>query len=206
MKRSDKTSRRVPEESAATRDEVVTAIEALTRHEHLRLEQYARWRIRGLGRAARNDDWEELLREAIVATYEGTRRWNKESVDFSRHLIGVMRSISSHWRERFDPDEALLESEVTRVSPEGKESNPMLNVASPAADPEHALETKEEVERVERIASKSPLAWLIMDGLRGGMTGPEIRQALEVSQKDYETAYKWLRRNVRAKTDKEGQL
>jgi translation elongation factor EF-Ts len=44
-----------------------------------------------------------------------------------------------------------------------------------------------------------------MDGLRAGMTGPEIRQILEVSQKDYETAYKWLRRNVRAKTDKEGQ-
>src|ERR1043165_7035542 len=109
MKRSDKISRRVPEESAATREEVVAAVEALTHHEYLRLEQDARWRIRGRGRAARGRDWEELLREAISATYEGNRRWNKELVDFSRHLIGVMRSTSSHWREQFDPDEALLE-------------------------------------------------------------------------------------------------
>src|SRR5437763_7081265 len=122
MKQSDKTSRRVPEERAATREEVVAAVEALTRHEYLRLEQYARWRIRGIGRAARGRDWEELLREAISATYEGSRHWNKESVDFPGHLIGVMRSISSHWRDQFNPDEAFLESEVIRVTPEGKTS------------------------------------------------------------------------------------
>lgn len=192
-------------ENAATREEVVAALEALTRREHLRLEQFARWRMRGLGRAAQSRDWEDLLREAIAATYEGNRRWNKGSVDFSRHLIGVMRSISSHWRDQFNPDEAFLESEVILVTPEGKTSNPMLEAASPASDPERALEAKEEVERIERIASKNPLAWLILDGLRGGMTGPEIREALEVSQKDYETAMKWLRRNIRAKTDKERQ-
>jgi hypothetical protein len=158
MKRIDKTSRRVPEERAATREEIVVAVEVLTRREHLRLEQYARWRIRGLGRAAQGRDWEDLLREAVADTYEGARHWNKESVDFSRHLIGAMRSISSHWREQFDPDEAFLESEVTRVSPEGKQSSPMLNVVSPAAGPERALELKEEIDRIERIASKNPLA------------------------------------------------
>lgn len=191
--------------NAATRDEIIAAIESLTRREYLRLEQYARWRIRGLGRAAKGRDWEELLREAVSATYEGSRNWNKESVDFSRHLIGVMRSMSSHWRDQFNPDEAFLESEVIRVTPEGKTSNPVLEAASPAADPEQAIMDKEEVERLERIVSKNPLAWLIMEGLRDGMTGPQIREALEVSQKDYETAMKWLRRNIRAKTDKEGQ-
>lgn len=191
--------------NAATREEIVAAIEALTRQEHLRLEQYAHWRIRGLGRAAQGRDWEDLLREAISATYEGNRKWNKESVDFSRHLIGVVRSISSHWRDQFDPNVAFLESEVIRVSPEGKAFNPMLETASSTADPERAFEAKDEVKRIESIASQNPLAWLIFDGLRDGMTGPEIREALEVSQKDYETAYKWLRRNVRANTGKEGQ-
>jgi hypothetical protein len=205
MKQADKTSRRVPEERAATREEVVTAVEAITPRELRRLERYARRRIFGLRRAARGRDWEDLLREAVADTYEGSRRWNKESVDFSRHLIGAMRSISSHWRDQFDPGEAFSESEVTHVSPEGKLTNPMLEAASPAADPERELEAKQEVERIGGIASKNPLAWLIMDGWRGGMTGPEIREALEVSQKDYETALKWLRRNVRPKTDKEGR-
>jgi hypothetical protein len=190
--------------NAATREEIVAAIEVLTPQEYLRLKLYARWRIRGLGRAAQGRDWEDILREAISATYEGNRHWYKGSVDFCRHLIGAMRSISSHWHDQFDPDEAVLESEVIRISAEGRVSNPMLDVASSAADPERILAAKEEVEWIEQIASKNPLAWLIMDGLRERMTGPQIREALKVSQKDYETAFKWLRRNVRAKINREG--
>jgi hypothetical protein len=74
-------------ENAVPREEVVVAIEALTREQHLRLERFARWRMRGLGRAAQGRDWEDLLGDAIAATYEGKRRWNKESVDFFHHLI-----------------------------------------------------------------------------------------------------------------------
>ena len=184
-------------ENAVPREEVVAAIEALTREQHLRLERFARWRMRGLGLADQGRAWEDLLSEAIAATYVGKRRWNKESVDFFHHLIGVMRSISSHWRDQFSSDEALLESEVVRVTPQGKTVNPMLEAASPAADPERVRAVKEEVERIEQIASQNPLAWLIVDGLSDGMTGPEIREALEVSQREYESAMKWLRRNIR---------
>ena len=184
-------------ENAASREEVVAAIEALTREQHLRLERFARWRMRGLGRAAQGRDWEDLVGEAIAATYEGRRRWSKGSVDFFQHLIGVIRSISSHWRDQFNPDEAFFESEVLRVTPQGKTANPMIEAASPAADPEHAHAVKEEVKRIAQIASNNPLAWLILDGLSDGMTGPEIREALDVSQREYETAMKWLRRNIR---------
>lgn len=184
-------------ENASSREEVVAAIEALTREQHLRLERFARWRMRGLGRAAQGRDWEDLVGEAIAATYEGRRRWSKGSVDFFQHLIGVIRSISSHWRDQFNPDEAFFESEVIRVTPQGKTANPMVEVASPAADPEHAHAGKEEVKRIAQIASNNPLAWLILDGLSDGMTGPEIREALDVSQREYETAMKWLRRNIR---------
>ena len=50
-------------ENAACREEVVAAIEALTREQHLRLERFARWRMRGLGRAAQGRDWEDLVGE-----------------------------------------------------------------------------------------------------------------------------------------------
>jgi len=40
------------------------------------------------------------------AANNGTeRRWNRD-VDFVTHLIGVMRSISSHWKRDFDEKEA----------------------------------------------------------------------------------------------------
>jgi hypothetical protein len=205
MKQTDKTSRRVPEEKAATREEIVAAVESLTRQERLRLEHFARGEVSSLGRAARGRDWEELLREALYATYEGRRRWNKEAVDFTRHLIGAMWSISSHWRAQFDPDEPFLESELISISSDGQTSSPLLNVPSPVANPERELAAKEEVERIELIASNNTFASVIVGGLRDRMTGPQIREELGISQKDYESAMKWLRRNVRDKTDKEGE-
>jgi hypothetical protein len=204
MKTTGKPSRRIAEDVAACQDEIVAAVAALSKKEQWRLEQYARFRIRGLGRASMGRDHQVLLRDAITDTYAGNRRWNKESVDFSQHLKGAMRSISSHWREQFDPDEAYLESEVTRVSADGKSSNPMLEVASAELGPERALEIKEMLKQVEQIASENEVAWFIMDGKRRGMTGPEIREDLSISQKDYDAAMKWLHRRVRATANKEG--
>jgi len=37
------------------------------------------------------------------------------------------------------------------------------------------------------------------------MNGPEIRDALSVSQKDYDTAMKWLRRKIRPRAKKDGE-
>jgi uncharacterized protein (DUF433 family) len=202
MKPIDKTSRRVPVESAATKEEIVAAYDALTRPELIRLERYAKWRIRGLGARNLGRYWEDLLREAITATYEDVRRWNKDSVDFPRHLIGAMRSISSRWAKEFDPDEAMLESDTIRVSPEGIISNPVLDAQSQEPNAQDSLEQQEEVEKIEQLVGGKPLAWLILEGRRDGMTGPQIRETLEISQKDYETAMKWLRRNLEAVANK----
>lgn len=202
---SQRTSRRVPEEKAASIEEVETAIDSLTKRELWRLEQYAKRRIRGIGRSSLGRNYEDLLQQAVTDTLSGSRRWNKEAVDFTRHLVGAMRSISSHWRERFDPDEAYSESEAVLVSHVGRASNPMLDVASPIPDGRRVTEAKAAVERIERLVSGHPLASLIIDGLREGLTGPEIQKTLEISQKEYETAMKWLRRTVRADANKEGR-
>ena len=134
MKSTENTSRRIPEDKAASPDEIYAAIEALTRQETGQLLQYARWRVRGLGRRSLGQNHEDLLQEAQTATLDDRRRWNKESVSFFTHLIGTMRSISNHWRERFDPSEAYLASEVMDISSAGEETDPMLKVASSAPD------------------------------------------------------------------------
>ena len=59
--------------------------------------------------------------------------------------------------------------------------------------------------RIELIATNNTLASVIVGGLRDRMTGPQIREELGISKNDYEAAMKWLRRNVRDKTDKEGK-
>jgi hypothetical protein len=190
------TSRRIPKGEAATREEIVAAMEALTPRELSRLRGFARWRVQGMGRAAGGQGWKDLLAKAVAATYEGPRGWNRDKVPFSHHLLGVMRSISSHERDQFDPEEATLESDLITVSAEGEVINPLSAIESTDVDPQRQLEAKEKFDEIDAIANKNPLAWLIWDGFRSDMTGAEIREALSISQKDYDTALKWLRRNV----------
>ncbi|PYN91738.1 MAG: hypothetical protein DMD89_29920 [Candidatus Rokuibacteriota bacterium] len=152
----------MPEERAATPDEVRAALDALGEADLVRLEKFARYRIRGLGRKAEGRDHDDLLGEAIRDTLDPEkRRWNKD-VSFVRHLVGAMRSISSHWREQFDENEPLLESELLQTTDEGEVLSPLDVVGSGAPGAERILAAKEELERIEkasRTTRSSPTSW-----------------------------------------------
>lgn len=203
MKLNKQASRRLPPEKAASLEEISAAVESLSEEDLWRLEKYARYRLRGIGRAAMGRDHEDLLREAIAATCDpGRRRWNIGAVSFVHHLKGAMRSISSHWREGFDKEEAMLETDAIRTNESGREINPLLEAESPIPDPERALAAKEELSQIEKLVADRPLAALIVGGMREGSSGSEIKQILGISQTEYETEMKWLRRNVRDKARK----
>lgn len=191
----NKPSRRIPDEKAATQDEIRTAINSLTGPELLRLEKFARLRIRGLGRASAGRDWKDLLGEAIKATLAGDRRWNN-TVGFVQHLLGAMRSISTGWKKKFDPDEAHLESELIRPHPEGGESRILDDARSTNPDAERILMAKQEVEKIQQLFADDALALDIIGGWRSEMTGPEIKEALGISQREYETAVRRIRRRI----------
>ena len=57
--------------TAASRDEIGRALEALTPGQLLKMKHFAAWRMRGLGRAACGRIWEDLLSEAWPAILEG---------------------------------------------------------------------------------------------------------------------------------------
>lgn len=196
-------SRRIPLEDAASIDEINAAIESLTSAQRKRLESNARWRVKGLGRKNAGRNWEELLQETVTAFCLGTRRWNKNKVDFMRAMTEAMRSISDNWKRTFDEDEPYLESELITTSHEGVESNPYSKAAVAANwNTQIELETKKKLEIIENLLSKRDLACLIVVGWKDGMTGTEIQKDLEISKTQYETEVKWIRRTVRA-ADKE---
>ncbi|PYN89995.1 MAG: hypothetical protein DMD87_03485 [Candidatus Rokuibacteriota bacterium] len=196
----------MPEESAATPAEITTAMEVLTAAALLRLRNYARWRVRGLGRKAAGRTETELLADAMNATLEGKRRWNKDKVDFVGHLVGAMRSISSHWRgQSKSADEATLESDLLRTTEDGEVLRPFDLVPSEEPGPDEELEANESqseartrVEAIENAFADDPVISLILDGLRQGMTPGKVRAELELSQTEYETAMNRLRRRMRA--------
>src|SRR5690348_13652538 len=74
-----------PDEFATTA-EVTAAIESLSAEQFYRLKQFARFRIRGLGRAATDRAYGSLLAQAVALTLEGAetgtkgRRWAKNRV------------------------------------------------------------------------------------------------------------------------------
>jgi RNA polymerase sigma-70 factor (ECF subfamily) len=112
--------------------------------------------------------------------------------------MGAMRSISTHWEEQFNPDEPRLESELTRVSPEGEVQSPLALVDSGTPNPERVLDAKQQVEEIERLFAEDTVASLIIEGFREGLSGPEVRAALGLSQTEYDTAFKRIHRKVRA--------
>jgi len=193
----EKRPRRVPDEHAATPDEIRTALDALGEADFVRLEKAARYRVRGLGRRASGRNHEDLLNEAIADTLDPEkRRWNRQ-VSFVTHLLGALRSIASHWKEQFDADEPRLESEIVRTSEEGEPLSPLDLVASAAPGAERAVEARHELEQIEKIVAGDRVASDILGGMRAEMSPKEIREVLGLTVTEYETAMKRLRRHVR---------
>lgn len=197
-------SRRIPPEKAASIDEINDAIISLTAEDLKRLEKYAKWRVKGLGRKKTGRTWEDLLNEAVTAFCSDTRRWVRENVDFVRAMTEAMRSISDNWRRTYDEDEPQLEAELIITSLSGQESNPLLAVAAPGRNEQEELEAKKEIEFIENLMSNRALASLIVAGWKDQMTGAEIRAELEISQEDYDKEVKWIRRTVRAAYKEQG--
>jgi len=197
-----KLSRRVPDEKAASQDEIQAAINSLTSAELLRLKGFAHFKIRGLRQASQGRDWEDLLQEACTATLSGDRRWNK-SVSFERYLIDAMRSISYAWRKKFERDEVSFVPEM-RQTAGGEEQSILLSIPSTVPGVERVSISKQELESIEQLFNKDPLVLEIIGGLRSEMTGPEIQEALGITQTDYETALRRMRRTIQAAASKNG--
>jgi hypothetical protein len=187
----------------ATREDIKKAVEQLSPEDDRRLEKFAQYRIRGLGRRAMGRSHEDLRREAITATWIGAedpdegRRWRMADVSFLQHLRGAMRSISSHWKEAADENEAWLESEVTIEAEDGQLLSPLDNAPSKAPDQERVLSAKEQLGAVDLLFQNDDDAALVLEGIKEGWTGPEIMQKFKLPRNRYEAALKRIRYKVK---------
>jgi len=178
--------------------DVDRAIEALTASELLRLQQFAAFRMRGLGRAARGRTGEDLLAEALLGTLIGTevtgkgRHWNRD-VDFVRHLTGAMRSISSCWKRQFKEKEAYLISELPLRDAEEQGDSPLDNVASGDPPADRRLIEKDERDQVLTIFEADPEATQVLHGLLGNLRKNEIMSSYGLGEKKYAAAMKRIR-------------
>lgn len=177
--------------------EVDRTIEMLTTQEWLKLQKFAEFRVRGLGRAALGRTGEDLLGEALLGTLIGAeatqkgRHWNKD-VDFVRHLTEAMRSISSCWKRQKET-EACLVSEIPLRGSEGKEQSPLDNVASGLAAAEQLLIEKDEEDRVLAMFTDDLEATQVLQGLLDGLKKNAIMPRYGLDGRKYAATVRRIR-------------
>lgn len=180
--------------------EIDRAVKALTRPEQLRLQQYAMFRVRGLGRAAGARDWQDLLQEALYRTLIGAtdisngRHWNKK-VDLVKHLTETMRSIASSWKRQFTGREAntYLVSELQNSDSEGEEYSPADNLSSGHVLTDERLIETEEEDRILSTLRDDPDATAVLEGWMNGLKKNEILAKYDLGEKRYTAAVRRLR-------------
>lgn len=163
----------------ATDSEVEAAIRALSDTDAVRLGRFATFRARGLAGRGLGLNGDDLLQEAIKRTLDGDRHWRK-TVTFVKHLIETMRSIASHAAEAEDPKRGLDGVELRSQLPDGE------RVAAAA----------EQFRKIGEKFDGDDEVGLLLEGLKTGMTGPEIQRDLNLTETEFETIMIRLRRGV----------
>ncbi len=163
--------------------DVARAIAELTEGDLLRLKVLARLRVRGLPGGI---GWADLLHETILRALSGARRW-PAGVPLMAFLAGIMRSVcSEHWR-RARRERQVLVAEAAEVDAAD---------TSPGADQERLVAAAQALAAIYRHFAEDGTVLKIMAGLAEGLSAREIRRRHDLTQTEYDTARKRLRRAV----------
>lgn len=189
--------RRVPDEQAATPEEVRVTLAELSAATWIKLKKYAGWRIRGVPEPQRERrDGIELLRWAMELTLEGQRRWHKRQ-DLVEHLKDVMSSEANHWSKRPVPDQSILACDLTRITEDGTETNPLLQAPTTEPSPEREAIAKNLLGQIEALFVDDSEASVVLGGLLEGLSVKEIAAALDLGERTVEANVKKIRRRAR---------
>jgi DNA-directed RNA polymerase specialized sigma24 family protein len=165
--------------TTAAAGDVGCALRALSDADLVRLKALARLWSRGLPGGL---GWTDVLNEAIVRSLDGSRRWPSD-VPLLAFLSGVMRSIcDEHWR-RARRDQTWL---VAAPASGGA-------IAAPD-NPERVLAAAQALGAINGLFADDPAALKILAGLAEGMTATDIRLHYDMSERDYDSTRKRMRR------------
>lgn len=160
-------------------DTLRRALAGLSEPDLLRLQAIARLRCRGLPGL----DWQELLHEAVLRALDGSRSW-PPGVSLVAFLAGIMRSLrSDHWR-RHRAGSALLPVQAADAA----------DPPSEAPDPERIVAAVQALAAIDRLFADDPAALAVILGLSQGLSAKEIRRRAGLSETEYDSTRKRMRR------------
>lgn len=188
----------MPEERAATPNEVRAAIDALSNTDWYRLRKFADCHASLLGEKAGDRRGCDLLNEAFKRLLQRSRKWDKTKVGFMSLLYGAVESIANSWlRKKVSPMEAAaLASSLVTENEEGELSDPVEEFQSTAADPAQMLVYKETLDQIDALFADDPEVQMVLEALRDGYDPPGIRALWGFSQKEYNAIVVRMRRRI----------
>lgn len=181
--------------------EIDLAIKSLTPADLLRLRSIAALLVRGLGRAARGRDWQDLLNEAQCRTLIGAsdthngRHWNRK-VPFVMHLAGAMKSIANLWKRQFREKETYLISELIVCDQEGEENSPVHNLPSDSVPADRRLIEEGTAAELFALLKDDETGALVLRFIIDGRGKNEIKLACGLDEKQYAAAIRRLRHKL----------
>ena len=179
--------------SALTHLEIHRAIAALGQADWLRLHKVARALCRNVCRSG-GFDADDLLQEAFQRALNGGRQCPRD-VEVTRFLAGVMRSIASDWGKA-----RRRRPEMRLDAPSGALLEVVVQVRDGCLDAEELLASTEEsagvIERIKDLFADDPTALKIIDGMLEGRAGAELRSAAELSEKEFASKRRLIRRRI----------
>jgi DNA-directed RNA polymerase specialized sigma24 family protein len=169
--------------------ETVLALGTVSKMELLRLKTIARVYARGL---PPDVAWDDLLQEALTRIISGARR-QPEGVAMVAFVAGVMRSLrAEHWRRVVKGSRG---QDAVRIDRMGDGSR-QVDLRDPSPGPERSLSAQQEIRAIECLFADDAVILKIISGLGQGLSGEQIRAALKISDTDYDSARRRMRRTL----------
>jgi len=191
-------TRPVEKSSDDLQKRLLSEINGLTASELLKLQRFASWRIHALGHLAAGREHSDLLHEAIVSTLEGRRRWIPENLTFFAHLLGAMSSISNAWFRRGVTEARALPADgIERDQDSDSALAPFHNIPAREPSPERQAEARQTIRTIMDCFREDSTARKILTAMMEGETSTEIKRSMGITDIEYYTATKRIRRRLR---------
>jgi RNA polymerase sigma-70 factor (ECF subfamily) len=175
------------EEADETTAAIARAIQSLSEGDLLRLKALARLRARSLP----GIEWADVLNETIMRALSGTRRWPPD-VPIISFLAWAMRSVCDEYWRKIRRERSVI------VSPQGTSASwtPDQADESPDADPERTAAAVQMLAVLDALFAQDETALKIIAGLEDGLSAAEIRLRYGLSETEYDSARKRMRRTL----------
>lgn len=170
---------------SATRDEKMSAWKALTERDKKALIAFAAQLAQMYQYADQGMTWEDLMQEAHARALKESRKWEMKTISFNVFMFGILRSIAGDLertkagrvRSRCVNDEEVLEAVPDDLNPE---------VILLRREREAAMQAHLTALQVEFQDDES--TFYVLECLMEGLKPREIRERLEMSDKEFDAA------------------